>query len=111
MERIVELAVQRRRFGYRRIHVLLHREGRQANVKRVHRLYRQAGLQVRRRKRRAQVAVEREPLRLPQRANEAWSMDFVMDALDNGRRLKCLTIVDDFTKEAIDIAVDHGISG
>lgn len=57
------------------------------------------------------VAVERRPLLVPQGPSEVWSIDFVMDALEHGRRLKCLTIVDDFTKEAIDIVVDHGISG
>ena len=105
------LAAERRRFGYRRLHILLRRAGRPDNVKRVHRLYRAAGLQVQRRRRRERVAVEREVLLRPTAANQVWSMDFVMDALASGRRLKCLTIVDDFTKEAIDIAVDHGISG
>lgn len=57
------------------------------------------------------MMVEREPLVLPAAPNEVWSLDFVMDALSNGRRLTCLTIVDDFTKEAVDIVVDHGISG
>jgi len=110
-ERIVELAQERRRFGYRRIHALLRREGRHANHKRVFRLYQGAGLSVRRRKKRHGVAVERERLGLPSRPNEVWSMDFVSDALACGRRIKALTIVDDFTKESIDIAVDHGISG
>ncbi|WP_414899178.1 IS3 family transposase [Ralstonia solanacearum] len=82
-----------------------------ANHKRVHRLYREAGLAVRRRRRRHGVMVEREPLTVAAAPNEVWSIDFVMDALSNGRRLKCLTIVDDFTKEAVDIVVDHGISG
>ncbi|WP_197362535.1 IS3 family transposase, partial [Ralstonia pseudosolanacearum] len=109
--RLVELAHERRRFGYRRLHVLLEREGLHANHKRVHRLYREAGLAVRRRRRRHGVMVERERLALPAAPNEVWSIDFVMDALSNGRRLKCLTIVDDFTKEAVDIVVDHGISG
>lgn len=109
--RIVELAQERRRFGYRRIHALLRREGRHANHKRVFRLYQGAGLSVRRRKKRHGVAVERERLELPSRPNEVWSMDFVSDALACGRRIKALTIVDDFTKESIDIAVDHGISG
>lgn len=110
-ERIGELAAQRRRFGYRRIHALLRREGRQANHKRVYRLYRLAGLAVARRRKRARVAVEREPLLLPMRPNEVWSMDFVMDALSSGRRLKCLTVVDDFTKEALELVLDHSISG
>ena len=110
-DRIRELAAERRRFGYRRIHALLRREGRQANHKRVHRIYRSAGLAVARRRKRARVAVEREALLLPTEPNEVWSMDFVMDALASGRRLKCLTIVDDFTKEAIELVLEpqhHG---
>jgi len=109
--RIGELAHERRRFGYRRIHALLRREGVKANHKRVYRLYHEAGLAVRRRRKRHGVAVERQPLLLPQAPNQVWSMDFVMDALANGRRLKCLTIVDDFTKESVDIVVDHSIPG
>src|SRR5690349_8976944 len=110
-ERIGEVAAERRRFGYRRIHALLRREGLHANHKRVYRLYRQAGLMVTRRRKRARVAVEREPLLLPSRPNEVWSMDFVMDALSSGRRLKCLTVVDDFTKEALELVLDHSITG
>ena len=68
-------------------------------------------LQVQRRRKRRGVAVERRPLTAPDRPNQVWSIDFVSDSLETGRRLKCLTIVDDFTKEAIDIVVDHGISG
>ncbi|WP_139337038.1 MULTISPECIES: IS3 family transposase [Burkholderiaceae] len=109
--RLVELAHERRRFGYRRLHAMMKREGIQANHKRVHRLYREAGLAVRRRRRRHGVMIEREQLALPSGPNEVWSIDFVMDALSNGRRLKCLTIVDDFTKEAVDIVVDHGMCG
>lgn len=110
-KRIRELAAERRRFGYRRIHALLRREGLQANHKRVHRLYRHAGLAVARRRKRIRVAVEREPLLRPSKPNEVWSMDFVMDALSSGRRLKCLTVVDDFTKEALELVLDHSISG
>jgi putative transposase len=109
--RIVELAQERRRFGYRRIHALLRREGHEVNHKRVYRLYSAANLAVKRRKRRKGVMVPREPLVLPTQRNEVWSMDFVMDALANGRRLKILTIVDDCTKEAIDLVADFGISG
>ena len=109
--RIVELAQQRRRFGYRRIHALLRREGVSVNAKRVYRLYRAEQLGVRRRRRRKGVAIEREPLARPCGPNQVWSMDFVMDALANGRRLKVLTIVDDFTKEAIDVVVDRSIPG
>jgi putative transposase len=109
--RLIELAQERRRFGYRRLLVLLRREGIEANHKRVHRLYREAGLMVRKRKRRKGVMVEREPLSLPSGPNEVWSMDFGFDALGHGRRIKCLTVVDSFTKECVEILVDHGISG
>ncbi len=109
--RMIALAEERRRFGYRRIHVMLRREGQRVNVKRVYRLYRLERLQVQRRRKRRGVAVERRPRTIPQGPNQVWSIDFVSDALETGRRVKCLTIVDDFTKEAIDIVVDHGISG
>jgi putative transposase len=68
-------------------------------VKHVLRLYRLEGLQVRRRKRRHGVAVERRPLQVPTGPNQVWSMDFLSDAMEYGRRIKCLTIMDDFTKE------------
>ena len=84
---------------------------RACNVKRVHRLQREEKLQVQRRRRRHGVAVERRPLLVPTAPNQAWSMDFVSDALEHGARLKCLTIVDDFSNESIDIVLDHGISG
>lgn len=109
--KIISLAQERRRFGYRRIHALLRREGFQVNHKRVYRLYKLSDLAVRKRKRRKGLAVPREPLLLPQRRNEVWSMDFVMDALFNGRRLKILTVVDDCTKEIVDLVADYGISG
>ena len=70
--------------GYRRLHVMLRREGVSVNHKRVWRVYREAGLAVRRRRRRRGVAVEREPLALPTAPNQVWSMDFVMDALVAG---------------------------
>ena len=90
---------------------LLRREGVCANHKRVYRLYRAAGLAVQRRRKRRRTTLARQPLLLPQAPNQVWSMDFVMDALDSGRRLKCLTLVDDFTKEAIEIVLDHSIPG
>lgn len=109
--RIIDLAHARRRFGYRRIHDLLRREGVKANHKRVYRLYREAALSVRKRRRRKRVMVDRQALHVTSAPNEIWSIDFVMDALADGRRIKCLTIVDDFTRECLDIAVDYGISG
>ncbi|BBE09040.1 IS1404 Transposase [Mycoavidus cysteinexigens] len=110
-ERISVLANERRRFGYRRIHILLKREGWAINVKRVYRLYRQAGLAVRKRHRKRIGLTERVPLQLREQPNHAWSMDFVHDALDNGRRIRCLNVVDDFTKESLAIEVDTSISG
>ena len=81
------------------------------NHKKVYRLYREAKLTVRRRKRRRALAVARQPLALPQYANQVWSLDFVMDSLANGRRLKILTVVDDFTKESVLIEVAHSLTG
>ena len=109
--RLVELAGERRRFGYRRLHILLEREGFDANHKRIWRLYRQAGLAVRRRRKRERVAVERKPLQMPSGPNHTWSMDFVFDGLCNGRPIKCLTVVDDCTKESVEIAVARRLNG
>lgn len=108
---LTELAGERKRFGYRRLHVLLRREGHVINHKRTYRLYREANLKVRRRRRRRSIEVERQSLQLPSGANEVWSADFVMDALSNGRRLKILTVVDDFTKEAVTIEPSHSLTG
>ena len=87
----------------------MRREGHAVNHKRVYHLYSEASLAVKRRKRRKGVMIPREPLALPTQRNEVWSMDFVMDALATGHRLKVLTIVDDCTKEAIDLVADFGI--
>lgn len=109
--RLRELAAERKRFGYRRLYVLLRREGHIVNHKKVYRLYRQADLAVRRRKRRRGIAVARQPLELPMRPNQVWSLDFVMDSLANGRRLKILTVVDDATKESVLIEPAHSLTG
>jgi hypothetical protein len=85
--RILLLAAQRRRFGYRRIHALIRREGLAVNCKRVQRIYCEERLQVTRRKRRRGVAVERRALEVPRAPNEVWSIDFVSDSLEHGRRL------------------------
>jgi putative transposase len=109
--RISEIAEAKRRYGYRRIYVRLRREGWQVNRKRVYRLYREAGLLVRRRKRKRIGLVERKPLPKPAAANVSWSMDFVSDGLADGRRLRCLNIVDDCTRECVAIEVDTSITG
>ena len=109
--RIVDIAHQRRWFGYRRVHDLLRRDFPGVNHKRVYRLYREANLAVRKRKKSKRPLNERVPLQLAKAVNEVWSMDFVSDSLSNGRRLKYLTVADDFSHECVDIAVDFGISG
>jgi putative transposase len=110
-ERIVDIAHVRRRFGYRRIHDLLRSEFPGVNHKRVYRLYKNANLAVRRRKKVKRPPNERVPLQIARKVNDVWSMDFVSDSLSNGRRIKCLTVADDFSHECVDIAVDFGISG
>lgn len=106
-----EIAQVRRRFGYRRIHVMLRREGWAVNHKRVYRLYRLEGLSVRTKKRRKRASHLRiVPAALAQ-ANERWSMDFVQDTLDDGRRFRALTLVDVFTRECLMIGADSSLSG
>jgi len=109
--RIIELAQIRRRFGYRRLHDLLAPEFPNVNHKKIYRLYREANLAVRRRRKAKRPVGERQRLCPATLPNEVWSMDFVSDALASGRRIKCLTVADDFTHESVDIAVDHGIGG
>jgi len=110
-ERIIELAGERRRFGYRRLHIMLRREGLNVNHKAVHRIYREEGLQVRKRKRKRIGPADRQPIMLPERINERWSMDFVSDGLSNGRRFRTLNIVDDFSRECPVIEADTSLPG
>ena len=108
---IIDIARVRRRFGYRRIHDLLRPTFPAVNHKRVYRLYSEADLAVRKRKKAKRPVSERTPLQAAQNVNEVWSMDFVSDSLSNGRRIKCLTVADDFSHECVDVATDYGISG
>jgi putative transposase len=108
---IIDIAQVRRRFGYRRIHDLLRAGFPGVNHKRVYRLYCAANLAVRKRKKAKRPASERVPLQIAQTVNEVWGMDFVSDSLANGRRIKCLTVADDFSHECVDIATDYGIGG
>jgi putative transposase len=91
--------------------VLLLREGIKVNRKRTYRVYREAGLAVRRRKRKRIAGIERAPAVIPKAPNISWSMDFVSDGLADGRRLRCLNIVDDFTRECLAIEVDSSLTG
>jgi putative transposase len=110
--RIREIAAMRVRYGYRRIYIMLRREGLRVNHKRVRRLYRQEGLNLRIKRPRRHVSaaqrVSRPPVTAP---NEVWSMDFVSDALFDGRRLRALTLIDVFTRECLAIEVAQGIKG
>ena len=110
-ERLCELAGQKRRYGYRRLHVLLCREGWIINRKRTYRVYHAADLMVRRRKRKRFAGVARQVKIMAVAPNQSWSMDFVSDGFVDGRRLRCLNIVDDFTKECLAIEVDTSLPG
>lgn len=104
-------AAQRRRFGYRRLWILLRREGWTDNHKRVLRIYQEAGLQVKRRiKKRTAKGRGIKPL-AAQRPNQRWSLDFVSDQLADGRRFRVLNIVDDFTRECLAVEVDTSLTG
>jgi len=105
------VAAIRPRFGYRRLHVLLQREGWRCNHKRVYRLYRTERLAVRRRRRRKLAAGCRIVLPVPTRPHERWSMDFMGDTLANGRTFRTFNLVDDGSRECLAIEVDHGLSG
>jgi len=104
-------AAVRPRYGYRRLHTLIAREGVVANHKRVHRVYQEAGLQVRRRRRKRSTRGERVPLPLPSGPRQRWSMDFMTDTLADGRGFRTLNIVDDFTRECVAIEVDRSLPG
>jgi putative transposase len=110
-QRIVTLAHERRRFGYRRIADMLRAERTTINDKRVYRLYRLADLAVRKRRGKKRLKLERVPLHRCSKTNEVWSMDFVSDSLAHGRRIKCLTITDDYSHECVDLAADFGMGG
>ena len=110
-QRLRVLAAERRRFGYRRLHVLLEREGIWLNHKKLFRLYRQEKLSVRKRGGRKRALGTRSPMVLPEAPNRRWSLDFVSDALDNGRRFRVLAVIDDFTRECIALVIDTSLSG
>lgn len=106
-----ELACQRRRFGYRRLHILLRREGFTMNRKKTQRLYREEGLTVRKRKARKRAVGSRIAMPAPTCADQRWSLDFVHDQMVTGRRFRVLNIVDDVTRECLAAIPDTSISG
>jgi putative transposase len=107
--RMKELALARPRYGYRRLQILLRREGFHANHKVVHRLYQQEGLGLRTKRRRKHVARTRVPLPMPSRPNERWSIDFVSDALADGSRFRALTVIDNYSRECLAIEVARSL--
>jgi len=110
--RIGEIAATRVHYGYRRVHVLLRREGFKDNHKRVYRLYREQGLSLRhKRPKRNKAAKLRQPKTTAQHVNQMWSMDFVADNLFDGRKLRMLTVVDCFTRESLAIHVGQSLKG
>jgi putative transposase len=110
-QRLRELAAERRRFGYRRLGRLLEREGHVMNRKKLYRLYREEKLMVRRRRGRKRALGTRAPMTLPGAINQRWSLDFVADALSDGRRFRILCVVDDFSRECLATVVDTSLGG
>ncbi|ARW18457.1 Insertion element IS407 uncharacterized 31.7 kDa protein (plasmid) [Komagataeibacter europaeus] len=109
--RLREQAAERRRFGYRRLQILLDREGLVMNHKKLFRLYREEGLSVRKHGGRKRAMGTRSPMMLPDGPNQRWSLDFVSDALNNGRRFRVLTVVDDYTRECLALVADTSLPG
>ena len=110
-ERLKALAQERRRFGYRRLHVLLRREGHAVNRKRVQRIYREERLTVRRRSGRKRALGTRRPIETPLAANQRWSLDFVSDQMTDVRRFRILTVIDNCTRECLALVADPSLSG
>ena len=105
------VATERRRFGYRRIHIMLDRQGLAMNQKKLRRLHREEKLQVRRRSSRKRALGTRRPMLVPDRANARWSLDFLSDTISDGRRFRVLAIVDDYTRECLALVADTSLSG
>lgn len=109
--RLRELANERRRFGYRRLFIMLRREGEPSGINRIYRLYREEGLMVRKRKARRRATGLRAPIPVEAKPNARWSLDFVHDQMANGRRFRVLNITDDVTHECLGAIPDTSIPG
>ena len=109
--RLRELANERKRFGYRRLFVLLRQDGEPSGINRIYRLYREEGLTVRKRRARRRVVGTRAPILVERTPNVRWSVDFVHDQFACGRRFRILNIVDDVTRECLAAIPDTSISG
>ena len=109
--RLRALASERRRFGYRRLHILLTRQGMRLNHKRLFRIYREERLGVRKRGGRKRALGTRAPMAVPSGPNQRWSLDFVSDALASARRFRVLAVVDDYSRECLGLVADTSLSG
>lgn len=105
------IAGERRRFGYRRLAIMLRREGHTCNLKKIYRLYREEGLTVKRRKGRKKAHGTRLPLPRADKINQIWSLDFLSDAFSDGRRFRILGVMDQCSRECLSLAVDTSIGG
>jgi putative transposase len=110
-EALRELAGSRVRYGYRRLTVLLRREGWEVSAKRIYRIYSEEGLIVRTQKRRERAQRQRVAIGQAARPNQKWSMDFVAQRLPDGRWIRVLTVVDQFTRECLTLFADNTLSG
>lgn len=110
-ERMKTLAQEKRRYGCRRLHILLKREGLVVNHKKTERIYRELDLSIRTRKRKKLVNALRLVLPIPEAPNEIWAVDFIHDGIAGGRRLKCFPVVDIFTRECLAIETDTSLPG
>ena len=110
-QRLRELAAERRQFGYRRRHLLLLREGRVLNRKKLYRLYEEETLTARKRGGRKRALAPRAPMTIPQGANQRWSVDFASDTLNDSQRFRGFCVIDDFTRECLATIVDNSITG
>jgi putative transposase len=110
-ERLRALAGERRRFGYKRLAILLKREGHHHNLKKIYRVYKEEGLSVKRRKGRKRAIGTRQPLPRADKAGQIWSLDFISDALSDGRRFRILGVMDQCTRECLTLTVDTSLGG
>jgi putative transposase len=110
-KRLKELAQEKSRYGSPRLHVLLRREGYKINHKKTERVYKEEGVSLRLKRRKKRISILRAAMAKASEINENWSMDFVFDVLDSGRRIKVLTVVDNYSRECLRLEVDMSISG
>lgn len=110
-EKLTDLSNERGRFGYSRLFILLRREGEPSGINRIYRLYREEGLEVRKRKSRKRAIGVRVPIHVEAKPNAIWSLDFVHDQMANGRRFRTLNVIDEVTHECVAAIPDTSISG